>query len=530
MSKKPNIFQKVPVKAPPRNAFNLTHDVKMSTRFGSLTPVCIMETYPGDKFKIGADLLLRFAPLISPVMHQFSAYIHYFFVPNRIIWPQFEQFIYADPGAVVENVPPYIDIPVGLDWNAYPLLSHMGIPNPTNNPGADISERVSALPFAAYQKIYTDYFRDQNLVPKLNIGSPGGQITDDTIHLINGTNQDYLDELIKMRQRAYSHDYFNSCLPWAQKGAAVKIPLDIADNVPVFVAQDSLSPATTSTYWEANTIPSGYVNIDVAKGTADRPSPISDLYAETDGLQGSALIEDLRRSIVLQQFLEKSARSGTRYGEGTLAHFNVRTSDKRIQRSEYITGIRTDFMIGEVLNTSGAGDLPQANMAGHGVSMGQGHIGNYFCEEHGWIIGVLSILPRPAYFQGIPRHFKRLSSPLDYAFPEFAHIGEQPVPLSELYGFYDGNTETFGYQSRYAELKYMPNRVAGDFQTSLSFWHDAIKFGSAPALNQEFIECPSNPEHHPIFAVQDGTDYIYGQVLNKVTKVCQLPVFGVPSL
>lgn len=202
-----------------------------------------------------------------------------------------------------------------------------------------------------------------------------------------------------------------------------------------------------------------------------------------------------------------------------------------MQRPEYITGVSENVMIGEVLQTSESSSTPQGNMSGHAVTAISGKFGKFFCPEHGFIIGILSVMPTPSYFQGLHRSFSRLKNPLDYAFPEFARLGEQAVFVRELYGYSPEGSKTFGYVPQYSEYKYMNNRVAGDFRTSLSFWHDSIKFGSVPRLNRKFIECPPESVHHPIFAVADtDTDYLYVQVANKIKASRLLPFYGTPSL
>jgi len=238
-------------------------------------------------------------------------------------------------------------------------------------------------------------------------------------------------------------------------------------------------------------------------------------------------INDLRRAFRLQEWLEKNARGGTRYIENILMHFGVRSSDKRLQRPEYITGLKTPVIISEVLNTSATDQEAQGNMAGHGVAVSTGKYGNYFCEEHGYIIGIMSVMPQPAYQQGIPKTYLK-SDPLDFFWPSFAHIGEQPVTNNELYAYTATAEDTFGYVPRYAEYKYQASRVAGDFRTVLDYWHLGRIFATQPALNDTFIECtPDQCER--IFAVQDGEDNLYCQIMHKIKAVRPMPKFGTPN-
>jgi hypothetical protein len=322
-----------------------------------------------------------------------------------------------------------------------------------------------------------------------------------------------------IRNRAWEHDYFTSALPFAQKGAAVDIPLGVIDQNVLVKSNSAANQVLTSTPTNQN--------IQSETGVFT-PFP-NTLFAATEGIElEPTTINDLRRAFKLQEWLEKNARGGTRYVESILAHFGVRSSDARLQRPEYITGSKSPIVISEVLNTTGIdGELPQGNMAGHGISVAGGNDGTYYCEEHGYIIGIMSILPKPSYSQGIPKHFLK-AHPLDYYWPSFANIGEQPIENQELYAYTANAQDTFGYTPRYAEYKYLQNRIAGDFRTTLNYWTLSREFATQPALNQQFIEC--NPEDTDrIFAVQDGTDPIYVQVVNKIYARRKMPVYGTPT-
>lgn len=494
---KPNIFNSVQVQKPKKNVFDLTHDVKMSTKMGQLTPVLVQECVPGDTFQLGADSLIRFAPLTAPVMHRMDVSIHYFFVPNRIIWENWEKFI------VDANTPYVLPYIVSQDWNdSYKkFMDYMGVP--PNNGGINVN--VNALPFAAYQSIYNEYYRDQNLISPVDY------------KLNDGNNTSRYDDFLVMRNRAWEHDYFTSSLPFAQKGAAVDIPIgQLEGQAPVYI-----SNAPT------HTITAAPANIDV-DGIGSATIPTGDLLADLEGLDvGATTINDLRRAFRLQEWLEKNARGGTRYIENILMHFGVKSSDARLQRPEYITGVKTPVVISEVLNTTGEdAGLPQGNMAGHGVAVTTGKMGNYFCEEHGYIIGIMSVMPKTAYQQGIPKTYLK-NDPLDFFWPSFAHIGEQPVLNNEIFAYTSTGNETFGYVPRYAEYKFNPSRVAGDFRTTLDYWHLGRIFGSQPALNQTFIECTPD-QCDRIFAVQSSEDYLYCHILNKIRAVRPMPKFGTP--
>lgn len=530
-----NIFNQVQQTRVKSNKFNLTHDVKLSTNFGDLTPVMAIDTLPGDRFKIGGNALVRLAPLTAPVMHRADVYMHYFFVPNRLVWPNWEDFITGGTDGTLQPVHPNIKHnPFNVDNGT--LNDYLGLPT-SSDTTANTDITTNALPFACYQKIYEDYFIDQNF----DLATPVVSELTDGDNSANTT-------LFTLRKRAWEHDYFTSALPWTQRGPEVLLPMQGTADL---IVKDNTGGNGTVQDWykfdgTKSTLGDSTINRSFSGSNNiyidDSVNPTETGYFNTQETHmvdlssaTSSSIEDLRRAFRLQEWLEKNARGGSRYIEQMRSHFGVVSDDARLQRAEYIGGFKSPIKFSEVLQTSASGSdvqeftTPQGNMAGHGISVGGSQKFNYTCKEHGYIIGLLSALPKTAYQNGVPKHFLR-SDKFDYAFPSFAHIGEQEIQNVEVFVQPTDNGETWGYTPRYAEYKFQNNRVAGDFRGNLDFWHMGRKWTSLPALNQDFIQC-NNDEVDRVFAIDDPTVHkLWIQCLNEVKVSRKLPIFGTPNI
>lgn len=504
-----SIFTEEPVSKVNKNHFDLSHDVKMSSKFGRLAPILVQECLPGEKFKIRSENLIRFAPMVAPVMHKVKAYVHYFFVPNRILWDNWQLFITGGKDGTATPPIPRMqeDFHQPLSRS---LMDYLGFPVDTPINKNDFN----MLALAAYQKIYFDYYVDPNLDP-----TEFRPLTDGATNLIG----DYGD----IKNRSWKKDYFTSALPWAQRGPTVMLPL--GDTAEIKAEGSSF----TATGWDAVVQPGSATRpIALLAGESGNPAVNPNgLWADLSEATAST-ITDLRRAESLQQFFEKLARGGHRYFEVLNRMFGVRNLDARLDRAEYIGGQSQDVIISEVLQTSETNESPLADMAGHALSVNAGKNSTYYTPEHGYIIGIMSVMPQAAYQQGLPRHYSR-GDRFDFYWKEFAHIGEQEILNKELfYSGTDTDQDPFGYTPRYAEYRYTPNRVAGDFRNSLSFWHMGRKFDNPPALNTEFVYMNPDADYFTnIFNVTDqDVDYLWLHSYNHVQATRPIPRFGVPRL
>lgn len=509
------LFDKVRLTKPKLNKFDLSHERKFSCNMGSLIPIMITDVVPGDNFRVNSEIMMRLAPMLAPIMHRVNVFTHYFFVPNRLVWDEWEDFITGGRLGTSSPVAPQLN--VGHDeyqiYGAKGMLpDYFGIPTYEGG-AASTNYNVSALPFRAYQLIYNEYYRDQNLTEPIVVDKSSG--------LSPLTDVAYA-ALLTLRKRAWEKDYFTSALPFAQRGGEVSVPVDgevTYKDVSEVIDSFTGLPAATGDILND----SGDMKVGAADSRLENIESLSSV---------SVTINLLRRAVKLQEWLEKNARGGARYVEQVLSHFGVVSSDARLQRPEYLGGGKNPVVISEVLSTFQAdgGEIPQGSMAGHGISVGNTNGFRRRFEEHGYIIGIMSVLPRTTYQQGVPRHLRRFDK-FDYFWPEFAHLGEQEVMNREVYQDMfsaDPNVGVFGYQSRYCDYKYMQDSVHGDMRDELAYWHMSRIFGSAPALNQEFIE--ADPTHR-IFAVTDPAIHkLYVQLYNHVDALRPMPYFGTPSL
>jgi len=544
------LFTRVKTPKPPVNKFDLSHDKMLTAQMGKLYPVLCQEMVPGDRFRVQSDMMCRTVPLVSPAFGSLKAYIHYFFVPNRLIWDQWEDFITGGEDGTDRPVPPYVtysdlltdahtrsganeNCGVGCLWD------YFGIPIGDFDGGNGVNQTpISMFPFRALALIYNEYYRDQNVDPEITIDTDvsGRYVLQDNQLLSVQYHYDLL-------YRRWLKDYFTSALPTPQRGPDVTLPiagqanvvLSETNNAGRFVAPNSAIMAPPDRYdviaSNINTPTSGY---SISAAPSKTESGYSLTYDPNGSLKAdlstatAVTINDLRRAIALQKFYEISARAGSRYKETIMGHFHVTSSDARLQRPEYLGGGVSTINISEIPQTSATGSAsPQGNLAGKGFGIGRSNRSSFFAEEHGLLIGVLSIIPDAVYFQGINKMWNRLNQE-DYYWPSFAHLGEQPILKSELLAPYNVNTysQLFGYAPRYAEYKYAPNTIHGEFRTSLANWTFARKL-SVANLNSNFLKVSNitNP-----YAVQDDTDKYLIWISHRIDALRPMPFFGTPSI
>lgn len=539
-------FSQVQLQKPLRSTFDLTHDKRLSCKMGYLVPIMALEALPSDTFKGGTELLARVAPMLAPIYDQMNVFVHYYFVPYRILWPDpegWETFITGGRlgvGIDPVNAPIVPQVNIGIQLAGTPnifqkgtLADYLGVPvlPMVGNVAADYDDlTIDLLPFAAYYSIWYEYYRDRNFVD------------DNEILPLYAEIKDTATDLLTLRKRSYSHDYFNSSLPFTQRGTEVLMPLAGSGSVTYLnqslVKQDNGANFAVDNYIGGIAAASGLYGTNKATGVTITGARIENIdEVQLDSSQVS--INDFRSAYALQVWLERNAIGGSRYTESTQAHFGVRPQDSRLQRPEYIGGGRIPIKISEVVSTAwssdGAGEIPLANLAGHGVTYGNTNNFNYFCTEHGIILGILSIMNPASYHQGLPRMFRRRSF-LDYPWPTFAKLGEQQVDKVEIFASAENLTPDpdtgllplWGYQSRYADWKYIPNTNHGDFHDTLLHWTLTRDFTESPVLWEEFNEFDTETQER-IFAVNGDAENFWIYAHNAITVKRPLPYFGTPN-
>lgn len=462
-----------------RNKHSLSHTRLASMDMGALVPIGWFEVLPGDTIQHSTAALIRAAPLVSPVMHPLDVRIHHWYVPYRMVWTAFEDFITGGPTGTDASTFPTITFAAAPGLAS--LGDYLGLPHSVTG------MVVSALPFRAYAKIWNENYRDEDLETALTVSVASGNDTTTNTALKNCS---------------WEKDYFTSSRPWEQKGPTVTLPLGtsatVKTNATALVSgaqtQMLLKQSSDGSVGASNLLKvstgGGLVGSTTAGTDGSSLYYPSNLYADLSTAT-AATVNALRNAFAIQRFEEARARYGSRYTE-YLRYLGVRSSDARLQRPEYLGGGRNRVQFSEVLQTGPSASPDQANVVGalkgHGVSAMRSNRYRRFIEEHGLIMSLMSIRPKTIYMNGLERKWnKRLKE--DFWQKELEHIGQQPVQNKEIYAAAASPTGTFGYQDRYDEYRRMESGVSGEFRTTLNYWHLARDFGSEPALNASFVSC-----------------------------------------
>lgn len=520
-------FAMVPRNDVPRSAFDMQHTHKTTFDAGRLVPVYVEEVLPGDSFRVKMTALCRLATPIVPIMDNLTLDSFFFFVPNRLVWSNWERFMGEQngPADTTSFLTPYVELAV-TDYTVGSIYDYMGVP--TIGGGAN-RIRVQAMPYRAYNLIFNEWFRHQDLEALATVPTGDGPDAPTTFVL---------------RLRNKRHDYFTSSMPWPQK------PI----NQTGFTSFDPLQPGQGMSLPFAGAPITG---IGIASGVVATAAPVTmqtsgardvtfnpyfpstNFAMRADAVSGypdaRVMINDIRTALSVQVLLERNARGGTRYAELVRSHFGVVSPDARLQRPEFLGGGRTMVSINPVAQTSASGGgSVLGQLAGVGTALASNHGFTQSFTEHGFIIGIVSVRMDQMYQQGLERFWSR-RTPYDFYWPSLAHLGEQAVLSREI--FADGSaadTNVWGYQERWAEYKYRPSRASGFMRstnaTPLDMWHLGIEYAARPVLNESFMWENAAPLDRALqVATQQGEQMLLDAFFD-VRAVRPIPMFSIPGV
>ena len=512
------VFNSIAGIRPGRSVHDLSYQKLFTCDMGQLIPIMCEEVVPGDKFQIGNQIVLRFQPLINPILHEIFAYTHYYFVPYRLLWDKWEEFITGGvDGEFAEEPPKWFaqNNPGGNQLSSGTLWDYLGFPTDVRPDGAEPLD----FPRRAYNFIWNEYYRDQNLMEEVE-----------------------LDNWKILLRTWRPKGYFTTALPWQQRGIAPALPIQGMLSANFLGAdfwkevQTGFPAGTRSLFLEGGQTSPFVQNINQQAFYQDArmqfDQQVRDWLGQNEVNMQDAVTfnaHDLRLVFQLTKWMERNARAGARYTEFLRAHFGVSPRDDRLDRPEYIGGSRSPVIISEVLQTSESGISPQGNMAGHGITVDGNRIASYTAQEFGLIMGIMSVMPMSAYQQGINRQWLRRTR-YDFYFPEFAQLSEQAIEQAEIFvqEDVDENKQIWGYTGRYNEMRYKENMVCGLMRDDFAHWHLGRIFDDPPALNEEFLLC--NPESTKrVFAVQNEPGLIvnFG---NRIRAIRPIPFDNNPGL
>lgn len=513
-------FSQVPKADIQRSSFNRSHGLKTTFDADWLVPILVDDVIPGDTYNVNCTHFARLgSPALHPIMDNMYLETFFFFVPYRLVWDNWERFMGArtDPADSIDYTIPKVGSTTSQDLatatNFQALCDYMGLPYRAS---VDLTD-FSSLPFRAYNLIFNEWFRDQNLTDSLTVSTDDGPDS--------GSNE------FGLTKRAKRHDYFTSCLPWPQKGDAVQMPLGntapiIGNGVLPPTFQHSGADGLSLIYNGGQSWNGVSTNYSPSSVWWDDPQLLADLSTAS-----SATINDMRLAFQTQRLLERDARSGTRYTELLLAHFGVTSPDFRLQRPEFLGGASSVINMNQVANTSEDATNKQGELAAYGVASGRSGFTKSFVE-HGVIIGLANVRSDITYSQGSERYWFK-ETRYDFYWPVLAQIGEQAVLNREIWYQNNANDDgVFGYQERYAEYRYKPSRMTGlfrpDHALTLASWHLSEDFATLPTLGDTFIRSNTGTPLDRAIAVP-SEPHIIGDFYFEMNCARPMPLYGVPG-